>query len=277
MGTTAAAGVAGASAVGIVGWDRVAHEVGLLESPDADVPASGTEVVTNRFVSTFVGGGVRWSLAVPRTGAAALIVCLHGRGDDHRFAFETVRLHDFVAAAGAPLAVVSVDGGSDTYWHGRRGGPDPLSMLMSELLPRADRAIGERLPRVVSGWSMGGYGALLAAERYRDEFHGVCAASPAIWSRSSEAAPGAFDDAADFRAHDVLAGTAALRDLPVRVDCGLGDPFLGTSRQLVARLDAASADVESRFTAGYHDAAYWRSVPPPQIASIERWRERWHR
>jgi S-formylglutathione hydrolase FrmB len=121
------------------------------------------------------------------------------------------------------------------------------------------------LPQAALGWSMGGYGALLAAERSTTDFRAVAAASPALWSRASATAPGAFDSPADFHRNDVFADVAALRPLTVRIDCGTGDPFYTACRRLVATMDFAHI---ANFGPGFHEDSYWRSVAPAQLRTI---------
>jgi S-formylglutathione hydrolase FrmB len=111
------------------------------------------------------------------------------------------------------------------------------------------------------GWSMGGYGALLAAQAAPERFRAVVATSPALWTSPGATAPGAFDNAEDFRDHDVFAGLAHLSGVKVRLDCGTGDPFYVSTRQLAARLPDATAS----FRPGFHDPAYWRSVALDQM------------
>jgi S-formylglutathione hydrolase FrmB len=194
-----------------------------------------------------------------------LVICLHGRGNDYSFAFDAIHLHDVVASAHAPLAVVGVDGGPDSYWHKRRRGVDPQSMLQDELLPLLDRALGAGLKRALLGWSMGGYGALLTAEHHPDEYRSVVASSPALWLTPGATAPGAFDDAADYALHDVFAGVDSLKSVDARIDCGTDDPFISSARAFAAKLPAPN---HGSFSRGFHDAAFWRSVAPAQIAFI---------
>ena len=115
---------------------------------------------------------------------------------------------DFVAAAvredeSPPYAVVGVDGGI-SYWHRRKTGEDRLSMLLKELVPlcaRRYRLGGGGRGRAIIGWSMGGYGALLAAETEPKLFAAVVATGPAVWTSYDAMMLGprdAFDDAADF-------------------------------------------------------------------------------
>ena len=209
----------GAAGLAIAGPRRVFHELGLLESPDHRVPKSGWPVVEYELFSEAMGRTVSWAMAVPPTPVRGAVICLHGRNGDRRDAFDSIHLHDVVAASEHSLAVVAVDGGAHSYWHPRRDGTDALALVIDELLPEVDRTLGLSPPRAVIGWSMGGYGALLVAERAPDQFVAAVAASPALWQSFDESSNGAFDDAADFESHDVYAGVAALKALDVRVDC----------------------------------------------------------
>ncbi|HEX9530310.1 MAG TPA: alpha/beta hydrolase-fold protein [Acidimicrobiales bacterium] len=266
-------GVGAAGAVAVGGYveagaserRRLLHHLGLAASPDHRVPPSATRVVSGKLDSTFMRRTVGWSVSMPDPPLAGVVYCLHGKGDDHRFAFDTIHLHDVAAAQGARLAVAAVDGGADSYWHPRADGTDALGMLVHEFVPMVEREVGPLARRALIGWSMGGYGALLVAETTPQTFSAVAAASPALWLSAAATAPGAFDDAEDYRRHDVVAGEARLARLVVRVDCGQGDPFYRAARSFAAGLPGPP---QTSFGPGYHDAAYWRSVAPAQIATI---------
>jgi alpha-beta hydrolase superfamily lysophospholipase len=196
--------------------------------------------------------------------AIGTIYCLHGHGEDHRFAFDSIHLHDVVAAAGEHLAVAAADGGTDSYWHRRADGRDPLAMLLEEFIPMVDARAGSAR-RALLGWSMGGYGALLAAATSPDRFSAVAVGSPALWTSPGATAPGAFDDADDYRRNDVFAKASRLSGLAVRLDCGRSDPFHAADRAFAARLPVPP---QGTFGAGFHDAPYWRSIAPAQVATI---------
>jgi pimeloyl-ACP methyl ester carboxylesterase len=257
----------GAAVVGVKGSRWSLHRVGLANSPDRRVPDSGWEVREHTLDSIAMGGAVRWASSVPPAVPTGVIVCLHPRGTDRRYAFDSIHLHDVVAFAEQSFAVVSVDGGAHSYWHARRDGTDAFTMIRDELLPAVDRVIGADLPKAVIGWSMGGYGAILVAERMSSSFRAVVAAGPALWRRFEESADGAFDDEADFKSHDVFAGTAALAAMAVRIDCGNDDGFIGAARAFAAGLPTPNQGV---FRDGFHDAAFWRSVAPSQIDTIRQ-------
>jgi S-formylglutathione hydrolase FrmB len=76
------------------------------------------------------------------------------------------------------------------------------------------------------------------------------------------AAPGAFDSAEDFAANTVF-GLPALGSIPLRVDCGTDDPFYAATKEFVAQLPNPPA---GGFSPGGHDAGYWSSQLPGEIA-----------
>jgi len=255
----------GAIGVEVVGPRKALHAVGLVSSPDHHVPASNWPVVTQELQSAFMPKPVTWAMAVPPGGAKGVLLCLHGRNGDHTAAFENEHLHDVAASLGLPLAIVSVDGDHSAYWHPRKDGRDPMSMVFQELLPLVDTTLNASLPRAVIGWSMGGYGALLFGEQHPQYFRAVVAASPALWHSFGQSSGGAFDDADDYAKHDVFAHREQLSMLRVRVDCGTDDGFLGAAKDFAKGLPAANL---GRFSAGFHDGAYWRSVAPAQLTMI---------
>jgi pimeloyl-ACP methyl ester carboxylesterase len=264
-GVVVALGVAGVAEMGGSRRTRLLHRFGLAESPDRSVPDSNTPVRGGAMASEHMAGPVNWKLSQPAGGVEGVVFCLHGHDQDERFAFDHIHMPDFAAAGHANVAIASVDGGADSYWHRRKDGSDALAMLLDEFIPLIDEQVGPQ-PRAILGWSMGGYGALLAAEAAPDKFKAVCAASPALWTTPGATPAGAFDDADDYQRNDVYARTARLSSTTVRVDCGTDDPFYGASKAFVAQLHPAP---QGRFSAGFHDDAYWRSVAPAQIRTIK--------
>jgi len=141
------------------------------------------------------------------------------------------------------MAMVTVDGGGG-YWNPHPG-DDPMAMVIGELIPRCQRLGLGRAPRrvAVMGISMGGYGALLLAERYPAVFAAVAAVSPAVWTsypQARQANPGAFASAAAFAADDVITHAAALGRRPVRIASGHDDPFYPGVQALARALPAGA-------------------------------------
>ncbi|HWG00442.1 MAG TPA: alpha/beta hydrolase-fold protein [Trebonia sp.] len=198
---------------------------------------------------------------------------LHGFGGDHETALSGLTPAQALAlrAGGAalpPLALVTVDGGNG-YWN-THPGDDPLGMLTGELIPMCQRRGLGRPPHPIGamGISMGGYGALLLAERQPRLIRAVAAISPAVWTSYAQARAanrGAYASAADFAAGDVVTHAAALARTPVRVAAGYDDPFYPGVRSL-ARVLPRDAVVD--FGDGCHDAAFFTAREPSSLAFL---------
>ena len=214
-------------------------------------------------------GGIRtsWAIARPPGQNAPLrpVIALHGKGSDAATVMAggvEQGLADAVAAGLPPVAVVAVDGGGG-YWHKRASGDDAGTMVLDELLPML-AGQGLDTSRVgFLGWSMGGYGALLLGSRLGPaRTAAICAVSPALWTSPGAAAPGAFDDAADYADNSVW-GMPELGAIPIRIDCGTGDPFAAATRGFIAQLPSPPA---GGFSPGGHDSGFWSSQLPAEIS-----------
>lgn len=266
----AALGIGAADLLDHPAFERGLHKVGLVSSPSIDLPRSEAVEHNGTFQSRYLHRRVNWTMSRPAGGQPlqGTVFCLHGKGNNdgtnQRFAFDAIHLPDAAAYVGLRLAVAGVDGGADSYWHPRQNGTNALAMLLEEFVPLIRSMVGD-LPQALMGWSMGGYGALLAAERARHQFVAVAPASPAIWLTPGAAAPGAFDSPADFYANDIFNDLSALNGLAIAVACGTSDPFYPATRDLVAHMAYPHSDF---FGPGFHDATYWASVAPDQLRAI---------
>lgn len=251
-----------------LGGAGAAYRLRTDDGADGKVPDTrGAGVVSGTFVSRArKGAECGWSLVAPAAGLPVVVV-LHGRRNDHESAFAQsyLALDRFLAAGMAegmpPVAIASVDGG-DTYWHRRRSGEDSGAMVVDELLPMlAGRGLDTGRIGLL-GWSMGGFGALYLVPALGDALRGVGVMSPALWHRYADTSPGAYDDAADFERVTIFGREDTLAGVPLRVDCGQGDPFYPATRDLVADLPQRPA---GGFSRGDHDVGYWRRVVPKQL------------
>lgn len=266
-GGLAAVVAASGAAYGLVEADvlpgRIRLDRALGRCGEMPAAPSGTATVRQRrYRSRARRTEVGWSLVRPenrRLSGLPVVVVLHGLGGDHASAVTDLALPRYLGRA--PFALLTVDGGG-TYWHRRANGDDPLRMITDELLPHL-RRLGLRTGRIgLYGYSMGGYGALLAAERLgRGRVAAVAAASPAVfpsYDAARGANPDAFDDAADFARNDVLRGLPDLRDIPAWVGCGHSDVFAGVTETIRGRLPNTVGGLSE----GCHDTAYWRRELP---------------
>ncbi|MFU8851180.1 alpha/beta hydrolase [Micromonospora sp. SL1-18] len=295
----AAAGLAGLGAAGVAlvdaevlpGRSVLNQALGRCDARPPDAPrAPAPPPVTGSFRSAARRRQVGFAIAYPPGYApgARLPVCLalHGYAADARTAVDAAGYPEFLVGdgsgsrrgvgraelakalphGGAPFVLAAPDGG-DGYWH-PHSDDDPLGMLVDEFLPLlAER--GLRTDRVaVAGWSMGGYGALVAALTYPGRFRAVVATSPAIFHSYDDAKrvnAGAFDSAAEWGRYDVTARAREFADMPVRIAIGAADPFAKAVRTLRDRLpDPGTVEIST----GCHDNDFWRSVAPGQVRAI---------
>jgi enterochelin esterase-like enzyme len=186
------------------------------------------------------------------TGGRLLLVFLHGRSSSpssnlHQQFFDTLQ----ALGPRAPV-VLFADGGDHSYWHDRHDGPWGTSLLR-EVIPDAIKRT--RAGKVaIGGISMGGFGALDVARLAPSEFCAVGAHSAALWFSAGETPAGAFDDAADFGRHDVIAAarTRRLYREPVWIDVGRDDPFFKADLALAHALEAKGTKVSLHVHGGGH-------------------------
>ena len=147
-------------------------------------------------------------------------------------------------------------------------------MFFDEFAPLYRRISGNPEPReALLGFSMGGYGALLAAEKAPTRFRAVAVTSPALWPHYASqhaAVPDAFDSERDFAANDVVAGAKLLRATPIRISCATHDPFLPGVEAIHDKLPQAIVAVSP----GCHDDAFFRRSASAQLAFIGAHAER---
>ena len=236
-----------------------------------------TEAPGVKINGTFISASMRgdrigWTVAYPpgHEPGSSIPVCvaMPGRGSDHKNAFSSIALDRYLTRlvnAGIPaFAVASVDGGDHAYWHPRSSGEDPMSMLVGQFVPLLKNKGLDTNRLGLMGWSMGGFGAIILAEKMPAlRVRAVAASSPALWHKASQTPDGAFDSAGDFARYDAFAGRDQLAGIPVRVACGESDPFYAASKDFVRGLPWASG---TDFRPGGHDDAFWRDVAPGQLA-----------
>jgi enterochelin esterase-like enzyme len=283
-------GVAVVAMAGAVGVELIDHGVipgkSELDAVDGacDLPSAGLDTyaapgpeVSGTFYSAARNRSVGYTIGYPPGHGPGdvlpLVVMLHGEGNDHVNALAGLTPAQAVAlrAGGrplAPMALVTVDGGAG-YWHAHTG-DDPMRMLVDELIPMCRRRGLGRSPGQtgVMGISMGGYGALLLAEKHPDLVTAVAAISPAIWTSYSQARAvnaQAYASAADFAACDVITHAGALAKTPVRVASGYDDPFYPGVQALARALPRGAV---TRYGKGCHDGSFFAEQEPPSLAFL---------
>jgi enterochelin esterase-like enzyme len=209
-----------------------------------------------------------------------LVIALHGFGGNHKTTISGMTPAHALALRVAdralpPMAMVTVDGGGG-YWNPHPG-DNPQAMLTDELIPLCQRKkLGTGKRRIgMLGISMGGYGALLLAEKYPHLIGAAAAISPAIWTSYAQAEAanrGAYATAADFAADDAVTHASALEQVPVRIASGYGDPFYPGVRTLASALpkNPGGTPAELYFGNGCHTGPFFTAQEPPSLAFLAR-------
>jgi S-formylglutathione hydrolase FrmB len=249
---------------------RMTGACGTVLPRPAGPPPARHEV---SFYSAYRRRQVRMVTLIP-AGAASphglgVMIGLHGAGGTAASMAANIA-PSMTRARVTAFAIVCVDGG-ETYWHEHADGDDPVGMIVHEVLPRA-AAAGMRTARVgVGGESMGGFGALLIAERLASASTTTspsppaaafaAALSPAVFATYDDAHAAnaaAFDSPANFARNNVFSGLPALRHVPAYVACGTDDPFAPETARVRARLAALTRrPVPGGIMPGCHDSAFW--------------------
>jgi len=251
--------VAGAAAVGGLVWGVHEDAIPLPgpiarrladKGPDGVVPSvpPGRQGVTTRH-SNARGQDVAFYTAVPDGygDGHGLPVCLvlHGASataDSYvGFGFGQF-LTDAARRNGKPFVLAGATGRPDG-WAPPHPGDDPLGMVHDEI-PRWCDDLGFDSSRLVAwGWSLGGRGSLLLAERYPGFVRAVAAFSPAIQTGD-----------------DVFTGAASLAGTSIGLWCGKSDGFYDAVRAL--RDDLPTPPEIAAFDKGAHTRGYWNRITP---------------
>ncbi|MBO0801933.1 MAG: hypothetical protein J2P25_02510 [Nocardiopsaceae bacterium] len=288
----------GVVAVGAVGAELADHEVipgkSVLDDIDGACDVSspafayyGTpgQEISGTFYSAARRRAVGYTIGYPPGHGPGdelpLVVMLHGEGGNHKSALTSLKPAQAVAlrdpgtsgghgakAQPKPVAMVTVDGGRG-YWNPHPG-DNPMGMLTGELIPMCQRRGLGRGPRRIGamGISMGGYGALLLAEKHPELIGAVAAISPAVWTSYTQAKAvnaEAYASAADFAADDAVTHASALAGIPVRVAAGYDDPFYPGVQALARKLPHGAV---TEFGKGCHTGPFFTEQEPPSVAFL---------
>ena len=155
-----------------------------------------------------------------------------------------------VQAGAPPFVLVGADGGRSLWLGDGPGSADDPQRMLAEELPRWCAERGFDSARIGSyGWSMGGFGALRAAQLRPGGWRAVAALSPAV----------ADGDA-------VLADADRLDPAATALWCGERDTFFPVVQRLAAAMPQPPA-VNGHAPAG-HTRVYWNSVTPDAFAFV---------
>ena len=227
------------------------------------VDRRGADVESLEVDSKLVDRSLEQKVAVPAGGGEGrpLLVFLHGRGSKPDSAFTDGFFAELDRLGDRAPVVLAVNGGKSSYYHDRDGGRWG-SYVTREAIPAAVERYGVDRERIaIGGTSMGGFGALDIARRDPGRYCAVGAHSAALWRRAGDTAPGAFDDARDFRRHDVYRYVRTERRAFARerlwMDVGRADPFRSVDADVAGMLKRRDRDISWHLWPGGHGGEYF--------------------
>ena len=201
-------------------------------------------------------------------GPFAVWYLLHGLSDDHTAWTRRTRLEDYVT--GLPLIVVLPDGGRGFYTDSVTEPAGAFeTFLLRDLVGFVDRTFqtrAGRAGRVISGLSIGGYGAMKLALKFPGMFRAAASHSGALWRPDLlEAYEGSelqrvFGEKPGGSDNDVyaLAERVDRGRLPaLRLDCGTEDYLLPQNRLFHRRLEALGVPHQYAEYLVTHYWVYW--------------------
>lgn len=164
------------------------------------------------------------------------------------------------------------DGKNSWYWDSPKNPSYRYeTFVSSELVEYTDShyaTVSDRKARAISGFSMGGHGAMWNAIRHKDVFGAAGSMSggvdirpfPESWEMSRQLGELAGNEKV-WDAHTVVNQLDAIGngDLALIIDCGEGDFFLEVNKELHRRLLERKIDHDFICRPGWHDAAYWNN------------------
>lgn len=224
------------------------------------VRAYGARVLHVIVNSRYVHARMPITIVLP-AGARAdrpLLIFLHGRSSDQNSELSSPMFAALRSLGRSAPDIAFPYGGDHSYWHNRQGGAWGTYVLR-EVIPEAIAVThADRHRLAIGGLSMGGFGAYNLARQSPGRFCAVGGDSAALWPTAAATAPGAFDNAADFAANNIIALAHANPQLygsaRLWLDGGDQDPFHSADEQL-----AAALHIRMHIWPGGHDFDYWNA------------------
>lgn len=247
-----------------------------LESSDPSIALDGLRFVTVK--SKALGRRADVTLFVPPAAhgitGLPIVTLLHGVYGSHwawalKGAAHITTQRLIKEGALPPVALLMP---SDGLWGDGSGyvahtGEDSERWIIDEVPALARGVVNgctPRSPLLLAGLSMGGFGALRLAGKYPHRLAAAAALSAVTRTGQFDALIEERRDRWSPAAEDrsVLAAlTGATGTLPpLRIDCGLDDPYLEANRELHAGLQRAGIAHHYGESAGGHDWTYWTAT-----------------
>ena len=238
----------------------------------ASTPAGDGTRVYGTLDSPATGQTHNWAVIYPPGSSVKaklpVAIVLHGGGDTFDAVNHLnyhVHLGEAVRAGVRPFALAAINGG--VLWWQKMNGQDAGALVATDFVRMlANRGLDtSRL--ALTGWSMGGWGALrLAGNELAGKVRAVAPISTPLYPDAA-AAPDDWMSEAEFSANNPYTHPQWVAGLPVWLACGTSDQFFPGNASFADILGRTPGvpPVQTHFTEGNHDFDFWRSIVADQF------------
>lgn len=215
--------------------------------------------------------------------ACPVVYLLHGHGGDAHTWLGTTKPELPEIADEKGLFFVCPDGEASWYWDSPLNADVRYETFVSdELVQYIDscyRTIADRKGRAITGFSMGGHGALWNAIRHSDVFSAVGSTSggvdirpfPKNWNMSDQLGEKErFPE--NWENYTVINQVPQMRNgqLAIIIDCGYGDFFFDVNTRFHEALLKQGVDHDFIVRPGEHNHRYWHNSIDYQILFFQK-------
>lgn len=239
-------------------------------------PAS---TIRGTLASKAIGGNRKWIIYYPPGSKPGdplpVAIMMHGLGDGLGNVENKVyqlALADLVSTGAPGFAVAAIEGGS--YFWQKSGKRDGGALIASEFLGLlAGRGL-DTTRLALSGWSMGGWGALeLASGRLQGKLRAIAPLSTPCYPSWGAVPDKTWMTKAAFTQNNFYSRTAQLAGLPIYLACGKQDDFFPGNVAFAAKLKKTPGvtNLTTSFRPGGHNQDYWLSQTSNVINFLGPW------
>lgn len=154
---------------------------------------------------------------------------------------------------------------------------DYIAQELPEFIDSRYRTLSNRLFRAITGLSMGGHGAVMAAVRHQDVF-GAAGSMSGVMDLVGRRMPKEITDAIGDTSAERIGAYSAVQlaevreiKLPLIIDCGVDDPLLPGNRELHKVLTARKIAHDYIERDGAHSWDYWRNSIEYHLLFFRKW------
>lgn len=267
------------SSLAVLALGTVAALTSMVPSRQGDRTQALVDTIT--VSGSYIDRPMKVTVAVPEgygndTTRYPVIYLLNGHGGDYRNWPRLVPVDSIATRYGA--VVVCPSGFNSWYWDSPvKPGMQMESFFIKELVPAIDsmyRTIPQAQSRAITGFSMGGHGALWLAIRHSDVFAHAGASSGGVDIRPFPKSWGMHEllgklseNRERWDRHTVINLVDSLKPGQINIifDCGTEDFFYKVNCSLDSALNARRIPHIYLTSPGKHNGQYWERAIYPQL------------